>query len=256
MYNEFTVQTAKNEYKVFLQAGFYTFHRVVPLLHQHHCAEVHLISGGSATFQIGEETKTLGGGTVLVIPKNILHGCLEIEEHTLHTAFQIDMEVDFFVAYAVSRDLASLFFEEIKQAASTGDYAGIALYIQLLLRPFSILSKQSAAPISDYQFLIYEFFTKRYAEDIHLSELAEMLHLSERQTERIVLQYTGKTFHENLTDTRISMAKRLLATTNMSATEVAQYVGYRSYAGFWKAMRKSQPSVQDSKMDPLCDTAE
>lgn len=247
MYNEFTVQTANNEYKVFLQQGFYTPRRIVPILHQHHCAEVHLIEGGAATFQLGEETKTLVGGTVLMIPKHLLHGCIEIEEKTLHTAFQIDMEVDVCSTHAIPHDLATLFFEEIKQAAESGDYGGIALYIQLLLRPFFLLSKKSVAPISDYQFLIHEFFTKRYAEDVHLFELAEMLHLSERQTERIVLQYTGKTFHENLTDTRISMAKRLLATTAMSATEVAQYVGYRSYAGFWKAMRRATRSAQSSE---------
>lgn len=239
MYNEFTVQTSKNEYKVFLQTGFYTPRGIFTLLHQHHCAEVHLIEGGAATFQVGKEARTFSSGTVLMIPRNILHGCIEMEESTLHTAFQIDMEVESFSAHAISHDLAALFFKEIRQATGSGDYGGIALYIQLLLRPFSLLPKQSAAPISDYQFLIHEFFTKRYAEDVHLSELAKMLHLSERQTERIVLQYTGKTFHENLTDTRISMAKRLLATTNMSAAEVAQYVGYRSYAGFWKAMRRT-----------------
>jgi AraC-like DNA-binding protein len=34
------------------------------------------------------------------------------------------------------------------------------------------------------------------------------------------------------------MAKHLIATTDMSLGEVADYVGYRSYAGFWKAMKK------------------
>lgn len=37
---------------------------------------------------------------------------------------------------------------------------------------------------------------------------------------------------------RMKMADQLLSHTDMSMTRVAQYVGYNTYAGFWKAYTK------------------
>ncbi len=69
------------------------------------------------------------------------------------------------------------------------------------------------------RFPIGEFFSRKYSENLHLYE-------------RLVIQYTGHTFREELTARRISAANHLLHTTAMPLTEVARYVGYHSYAGF------------------------
>ena len=83
------------------------------------------------------------------------------------------------------------------------------------------------------------FFSNRYSEDVRLSDLAEAIHLSERQTERLVIEHTGRGFRDELTETRVKIARQRLADKNMTLGEIAGYVGYRSYAGFWKAMKKS-----------------
>ena len=41
-----------------------------------------------------------------------------------------------------------------------------------------------------------------------------------------------------ISSTRVMIAKQLLRSSDMSLSEIAEYVGYRSYAGFWKAMKK------------------
>ena len=74
--------------------------------------------------------------------------------------------------------------------------------------------------------------------DVHLCDLARYLHLSERQSERAVIEYTGKTFRDALVEMRMNTAEHLHKTTDMSLTEISQYVGYKSYNGFWKAMKK------------------
>lgn len=112
------------------------------------------------------------------------------------------------------------------------------LYIGLFCSYFQNEEILKAQPITDYGFLIHEFFTNNYSFDIHLSDLADELHLSQRQAERLVIEYTGNSFREELCQTRVTMAKELLKNTGMSLGEVSRYVGYRSYAGFWKAMKK------------------
>ena len=72
-----------------------------------------------------------------------------------------------------------------------------------------------------------------------LCDLAEIPHLSERQTERLVIKHMGKSFKEALLDIRTEMAKKLMETTDMPMSEIAKSVGYKSYAGFWKAMKKT-----------------
>ena len=71
-----------------------------------------------------------------------------------------------------------------------------------------------------------------------MCDLAKILSLSDRQTERLVIKYMGKPFRGVLSDIRTEMAKRLMETTVMSMSEISRMVGYKSYAGFWKAMKK------------------
>ena len=53
----------------------------------------------------------------------------------------------------------------------------------------------------------------------------------------------GRSFRGALTVTRMQVAERLINISAMPLTEVAQYVGYRSYAGFWKAYQKYKTNL-------------
>ena len=95
-------------------------------------------------------------------------------------------------------------------------------------------------PVTDCEFLIREFFSTYYNENVSLSDLAAILHLSERQTERRVFAYTGNSFRKELVETRMNAAKHLMETTDMPLTAIAKHVGYSSYTGFWKARQRYQ----------------
>ena len=91
----------------------------------------------------------------------------------------------------------------------------------------------------DYKHEIGHFFDKRHNENVEVKHLANELHLSEMQTQRLVKKYTGMTFGENLRSYRMNVANYLAETTDMSLEEIAREVGYASYSGFWKARQKS-----------------
>lgn len=223
MNKELTFNIGIQAHKVFLQDGFYTCDTSTIRLHNHNYAEVHIIYGGNAEFTIDETTHRIASGSLFIIPRN---------------AFQIDCDAKNFSLHNISAETVSDFFSEIEKCRKSEDYTGVSAYISLFCSYFDCHEKTPAKSITDFGFLIHEFFSTKYSENLHICDLAEILHLSERQTERLVIKHTGKTFREELTSVRMNVAKELLNSSDMSLKEISEYCGYSSYAGFWKAMKK------------------
>ena len=239
-HRDMTVRIGMSSHRMFLQDGFYNKSVISDKLHSHNYAEVHLVLGGDILYRIDDGSHLAKDGSMLVIPPGVFHSGRMQSPETKHVAFQIDMPVDTFSQHTVSRGILTELFSEVERAADTGDYTGIAALAMLLVRDLPTSPHVSAERISDYGFLIHEFFANRYGEDVTLRDLAEALHLSERQAERLVHRHTGRSFRDELSETRVQMARILLSDSDMTLTEIASYVGYRSYAGFWKAMKKKQ----------------
>ena len=187
------------------------------------------------------------GGNMLLIPPRVMHTCAFQEAGTRHTAFQIDLPCERVRCLSVSQALLHDFFDAITRCADTDEYGDVAAYMGLLCHPLTAEGAVFIRQPTDYGFLIQEFFSTRYREDIHLSDLADLLHLSERQTERMVLLHTGKTFRRELVATRMAIARHLMENTALSLQEIAAYVGYETYSGFWKALKKEGFSVPQNE---------
>ena len=71
-----------------------------------------------------------------------------------------------------------------------------------------------------------------------LSDLASLLNLSQRQTQRLLRDNFGKTFSQKLTDARMAAASQLLAGTDLSVTEIAERSGYSSIEHFSAAFHR------------------
>lgn len=239
MFYEMTVHAPTQDHKVFLQNGFYHGVRTDTLFHKHNYAEIHFFSGGNVCFNIDSGKFEVGNGKILIIPKALYHSCDSQDKGILHAAFQIDYDVPDVSVHKISSGILSSFFDAINRCINTKDHTEVAAYITLICH---LISNQGtmASPITDPGFIIQEFFSHNYSQKVHLRDLASKLHLSERQTERLVIQHTGKTFNQELIDTRIKMANYLMKNTSMSLTEIAEYVGYSSYAGFWKALKNRE----------------
>jgi YesN/AraC family two-component response regulator len=237
MYNEITVMIGAEAHRAFLQNGFYN---TTPpsRIHKHNYTEIHVISGEASIFTVGENKYSVEDGSILMIPPKTYH-CHQVKEKGCrHSAFQIDLETEEPAICSIDPAIVSNFFKEIAKASESGDHTVISAYISLICSHFETVNKEIPKSGSDYGFLIREFLTQSYNQNIRLLDLAKALHLSERQAERLIIEHTGNTFRDELSSIRIEMAKHLIATTDMSLGEVADYVGYRSYAGFWKAMKK------------------
>lgn len=76
----------------------------------------------------------------------------------------------------------------------------------------------------------------RYIHDnfrsVTLGDVSEKFSYSEQHICRMIKAHTGRTFSRHIMDLRLSQAKRLLITTNMSFGEIAFYCGYDGDAYF------------------------
>lgn len=71
-----------------------------------------------------------------------------------------------------------------------------------------------------------------------LEELAQMLHLSKRQTQRFLKEHYGKTFSRKLTEARMSAAAQMLINTSMTIGQIAEQTGFSSAEHFSTAFRR------------------
>ncbi len=238
MYNQLTIQICSKDHNVFLQEGFYSASVTTPRLHNHHYEEIHIISNGTAVMQLDDKFLTLSSGDIIIIPRGVYHCFFSKDSYTLRSAFQIDCNVGNIVSHHIGNSITSEFFKEIRLCASSGDYSTVCPYISLFCAHLCGFGKASSKAVADYGFLIHEFFSRNYSKNIHLFDLAQSLHLSERQTARLVLEHTGNTFRKELIRIRLNIAKKLVE-SGMSMKEAADYVGYNSYTGFWKAIKNT-----------------
>lgn len=236
--NEIPFYVRDQKHRAFLQVGFYIPCAYSKNLHKHNHTELHIITEGCSHFQVDGKERIVKGGTLVVFPKGSVHRCFSVDSTALHVSFQTDCEAADFQLHPIRSELVREFCREIADARETGDHTRVTAYISLFCSYYSHQPLE-ARPIADHGFLIREFFSIHYGEDVHLSDLAAELCTSERHAERLVIKHTGHSFREELTATRMSMARQLMDGTDMPLTEIAQYVGYRSYSGFWKALKKN-----------------
>lgn len=79
--------------------------------------------------------------------------------------------------------------------------------------------------------LIEEYFLYEYQHP-SLKELADRLNLSERQTQRLLQKFYGKSFIQKKVDARMNAAAVLLKNTDQSITQIAGALGYSSLEHF------------------------
>jgi AraC family transcriptional regulator len=77
------------------------------------------------------------------------------------------------------------------------------------------------------------------AEDVPLEDMAAAAYLSPFHFARLFKKVTGMSPHAYLAALRLERAQTLLATTDLSITEVSARVGYTSSSHFAKAFRQA-----------------
>lgn len=81
--------------------------------------------------------------------------------------------------------------------------------------------------------IIDSFVAENYSQDATYDMLARLLCLSRIQCIRVVNKLTGETLGSLIKRQRMNIARQLMEDGKMSLTDIAYYVGYSSYSGFY-----------------------
>lgn len=85
---------------------------------------------------------------------------------------------------------------------------------------------------------IDQFFETNYTRSDGEQDLADLLHLSRRQLDRVLKKNYGMNYRQKLIRTRMDNAAWLLRTKPLRISQVAQQVGYSSESAFYQAFQK------------------
>ncbi|MBR0396893.1 MAG: AraC family transcriptional regulator [Eubacterium sp.] len=85
--------------------------------------------------------------------------------------------------------------------------------------------------------VLEDAFLYRY-KDLNITDLSELLHLSVRQTQRLLQERFGKTFSQKRTEARMAAASQLLKDTQLTVTAISEQIGFSNIEHFSAAFRR------------------
>lgn len=205
--------------------------------HCHRLGEVHILLSGEANYTIGEETFVFQPGDSVYIPAKLFHSARCREENTAFITFCMRSTSKHLSFCRLPPPLLLGLHQASLDSANAGNLDPLMPYFYILMEQLLHLNGPAVRVSLDYEGMIQRYLDANYAKDLTLASLAQEVGLSPRQVQRIIQKETGNTFLEELTSRRMNAARYLEESTDMSATEIAHYVGYNSYSGYWKARK-------------------
>lgn len=87
---------------------------------------------------------------------------------------------------------------------------------------------------------VMDYLSRHYSEVIRLSEVAEMVNMSESSFRRFFKQHTSKSFIDFLTDIRLGAASRALIDSSLSIAEIGYDCGFNNLSNFNRIFKKKK----------------
>lgn len=232
--------------------------------HTHTDFTVTVVLSGSLAITLGSDHYELTPGRIALTDIGRSHGGRAIGAEFLSIGLSPAMVNDLVAELGLTRANAEITFRAglvtdafISETARTiaGEMAreklGHGLMLDALVRQLVIHLLRShltvrksvqvelsrAGPVDRRLRRALEFMHDNYSRELSVEEIASAAYLSEYHFARLFKQITGLTPHAYLANLRLERARRLLAETTFSISEIAGMVGYQSQSHFTKIFK-------------------
>jgi AraC-like DNA-binding protein/mannose-6-phosphate isomerase-like protein (cupin superfamily) len=244
--------------------------------HSHSYMELFYIRQGELTIRFGDEDVSMNGGDLMLVPAQTPHHVLNIpgekksyfvmifelkpvkshgsrqssdfrEVHELDALLK-QLPQNKFTYCAANWD-AGIFLDQICTELYEKKFGWIMfanmLYYGFFLYAIRLIVsiENERTEVDDALNLAIEatkYIHAHYAEDISLETLAAHLYISPRHANRMFRKMFNTTFGKTLRSLRLTYAKTLLATTDLSAEDIAERVGLSSAQALRKLFKQSE----------------
>ncbi len=234
--------------------------------HYHLFCECHFVKFGELLLTTPHEIFTLHENTFIIIPPNVKHAVKVLRESSERMVLYLVVsknsqnaedtfsiyEPIFFSERPHIHEHAVTMFDPILQYAQfeLGSDFLIEMKLKNLLELIFIRifeQNMSFTPIRQKEeavdskeklrHVIADFILDNFLLYAHLEDLSDRLHLSPRQTDRVLKQLFHKNFQEIKTSKRVETAKILMTNPANSLKAISEMVGYGSYTGFYETFK-------------------
>lgn len=239
------------------------------ILHNHSYSEIFACTKGTVNIKLRDEVVTLGAGDVCIVPTELMHSVVyheithekewasvgiglfkkqKITTRNFYRRFgELLIETPFRVYRGVpdiAEEVLSLYYDAFEEGSLTPVFKVGLLLARLASLPPELHGNVPGAKktggielevdISRLT-LIEEIINLRYLEDLKSEQIADLVFISRRQLDRIIMRRYGMSLRQVLNDKRLKYAVRLLNDTVRTTEEIAENAGYNSKAAFYRA---------------------
>lgn len=226
--------------------------------HKHYFMEFHWICSGEQTvvFQDLQRQVVLRPGQILLVPQETYHNVVAAEGTVERICFNFSVEalekgkspiVELYKSVTEPMvfvdKVAAGFLEQcwallLEPDAPLLENRQGVLLLSAVLQLFGRLPKAkaiaagAATNAQRQRWIIEEYVEGYFNLPNGMAGLAKALHLSEKQSRKLVRKFLGEDFKSVIVRRRMELAMIYLANPEKSLEEIAWQVGYRSYSGF------------------------
>lgn len=227
--------------------------------HWHEHIELHYVLNGQGEFYCNQKPYSVDEGCLFIINSNELHEGISRGNNldALVIIFKIDAfskevaDINAIFQSMIKGDayirelMEDLYREELdKQFGYKLAMMGkIYELITYLLRNYVTENLSERENLRRTQSLkrlntVLQYIQDNYKETIAISQLADLIHLSEYRFCHLFKESIGKSPLNYINEVRLRMAHRLLEHKDMTISEVATEVGFQDYNNFGRLFRK------------------
>ena len=225
--------------------------------HDHADYELHVLLRGSCRMDLEGQPEIVEENQALLIAPGLFHRPMSMAESFERISITLSLEpgplrkllenrVSRWEIYAVGPETAALcrgIVSERMQELPCRQETLNCLLTLLLIDQFRLLEVlQDDGPMLPsarrYTEIIDPYFEENLGVGASVEGLAEVLHLSRSQVNRVLKKHYGMTFREKLIRARMDQAAWLLRQTDRRVDEIAWQVGYTVKPSFYQVFRE------------------
>ena len=202
-----------------------------------------LVIDGEMYYKIDEKDVTLRAGDAILFPAGTVRERLETDRCATYASFNVELPEGVVLPLAgrikgaLSSDTVLLLEKaesDLNRVSPSSSAKCKSLFVYILLSALEKAADKENPHIEN----IKQYIHDNISEPLSLSVISENIHLVPRYVCTLFKKETGMTLTEYILRQRISLAKKLIVTSQLSLSEICESCGFTDYNYFSRSFKR------------------